>query len=158
MNIGEATRLSGVPAKLIRYYESTSLIAPAERNSSGYRVYTMRDVHTLCFIKRARNLGFSVGQIHQLLALWHDESRKSAEVKRLALSHIAELEAKIEDLHSIVETLRSLAESCMGDSRPDCPILDEIAQVAGDQKPAAPAKRRERLKAPAKHLEKTVAV
>ena len=135
MNIGEVARESGVPAKLIRYYESIRLVPAPARTASGYRVYTAEDVHTLRFVKQARSLGFSIEQIEQLLALWHDRSRKSAEVKALALEHVAELERKIIDLRAMAATLRSLAASCRGDNRPNCPILNTIAR--GPAKPPA---------------------
>lgn len=130
MNIGEAASASGVSAKMIRYYEKTGLIQPAERTESGYRVYTEADVHTLRFIRRARNLGFMVEGIAELLALWQDRSRHSADVKRLALEHVAELEGKIRELEGMADTLRRLASCCSGDDRPDCPILSDFE--AGD--------------------------
>ena len=130
MNIGQAAKASGVSAKMIRYYESISLIDPPVRTESGYRVYNDHDVHTLRFIKRARALGFSMEETTELLALWRDKSRASAGVKALALTHIRDLEVKVRELQAMVRTLRHLAESCHGDDRPECPILDDLAETA----------------------------
>ena len=127
MNIGEASTASGVSAKMIRYYESTGLIRAPLRTGSNYRVYGADDVHVLRFIKRARTLGFSVEETATLLALWHDKSRASAEVKHIATEHIDALETKIAELQSMVKTLSHLAHCCGGDNRPDCPILDDLA-------------------------------
>lgn len=132
MNIGEAASLTGVSAKMIRYYEEIGLIAPAERSPSGYRHYGMTDVRVLHFIRRARDLGFSVEKIGELLSLWRDRSRQSADVKRLATEQIEGLEQRIEQLQSMVQTLTVLAEACCGDHRPDCPILEELGGD-GDQ-------------------------
>ena len=138
MNIGEAARQSGISAKMIRYYESVGLITPAERTDLGYRIYTERDVHILRFIRRSRDLGFSVKEISQLLTLWHDRNRASADVKVLALSHIAELKSKIARLETMVQTLQHLAYHCHGDQRPDCPILENLAGNEGpDLEPVA---------------------
>lgn len=126
MNIGAAAKASGVSAKMIRYYEEIGLIDPAARTDAGYRVYTEKEIHTLRFIRRARDLGFSVDEIADLLALWRDRSRRSADVKRLALDHIAALERKIAELEAMAATLRHLASCCAGDDRPDCPILEDI--------------------------------
>jgi MerR family gold-responsive transcriptional activator of gol and ges genes len=131
MIIGEAARASGVSAKMIRYYEQTGLIPPAERTSSGYRDYTRRDVHMLRFVRRARDLGFSVAEIDELLQLWRDRSRQSADVKRIALAHVAELERKIAELEQMAATLSHLAECCSGDHRPDCPILESLEDASG---------------------------
>ena len=126
MNIGEASKSSGISAKMIRYYESIGLISPAGRTDSGYRVYSDHDLHTLHFVRRARDLGFSVEQMHELLALWKDRSRASADVKRIALEHVQELERKAEALRDMAATLKHLAEHCQGNERPDCPILEGL--------------------------------
>ena len=128
MNIGEAARDSGVSAKMIRYYESVGLLPRAHRTGAGYRVYRDADVHTLRFIRRARDLGFSMEQISQLLALWRDHDRASADVKQLAQTHIVELETRAAQLMAMSRTLRHLAEHCHGDQRPECPILDDLAK------------------------------
>lgn len=130
MNIGTAARASGVSAKMIRYYEEIGLLRPADRTASGYRVYGPRELHTLRFIRRSRGLGFSVPQIATLLALWQDKERSSAEVKAIATDHVAGLDAKIAELVSIRDTLKHLAGCCHGDERPDCPILDDLAEHA----------------------------
>jgi MerR family copper efflux transcriptional regulator len=129
MNIGTTAQRSGVPAKTIRYYESIGLIPSAGRTASGYRVYTDHDVETLRFIARARSLGFAVRDVGNLLALWQDRQRASADVKALAESHIADIDAKIAELQSIRATLADLVERCHGDDRPDCPILDSLSPV-----------------------------
>lgn len=126
MNIGQAAEASGVSAKMIRYYEQIGLIEPPARSQSGYRVYAEQNVHTLRFVRRARSLGFSVEETGALLALWRDRSRASADVKALALKHVAELEEKAAALQAMATTLRHLASHCHGDRRPDCPILNEI--------------------------------
>jgi MerR family transcriptional regulator, copper efflux regulator len=125
MNIGEAAVASGVNAKMIRHYESIGLIAPAERSESGYRLYSQSDLHVLSFIKRARKLGFSIKDIQRLLALWL-EQRPSADVKRLALAHVADLDTRIAELQGMRNTLRNLANKCNGDARPACPILEDL--------------------------------
>ncbi|WP_404402831.1 Cu(I)-responsive transcriptional regulator [Pelagibacterium halotolerans] len=127
MNIGQAARSSGVSAKMIRYYESIGLITAADRTESNYRVYGADDVHTLRFIKRARTLGFSMEETATLLGLWQDKSRASADVKRIANAHIAELEQKIAELQAMTGTLKHLVHCCSGDSRPNCPILEDLA-------------------------------
>ncbi|MDR5854771.1 Cu(I)-responsive transcriptional regulator [Caballeronia sp. LZ062] len=128
MNIGEAARASGVTAKMIRYYESVGLLSPVGRTSSGYRVYGEQEVHALRFVRQARRLGFLVEDIRKLLALWHDRTRASAEVKAIALEHVAELDRRIAELTDMRDTLSHLAKHCHGDERPDCPILDKLAQ------------------------------
>ena len=128
MNIGEAAKASGVSAKMIRYYESVGLIPAAGRTTSGYRLYTMTDVQVLRFIRRARDLGFPVEKIEELLALWQDRSRQSADVKRIALEQIAGLETRIREMQAMMDTLRHLADACCGDHRPDCPILADLLE------------------------------
>lgn len=123
MTIGDAAKASGVSAKMIRYYEDTRLIPPAKRTRTGYRLYSQRDVHVLRFIRRARDLGFSVKGISELLSLWSDRTRRSADVKRVALAHVADLRKKIAELDEMAGTLEHLARDCHGDERPDCPIL-----------------------------------
>lgn len=128
MNIGKAASESGVSAKLIRYYESIDLIPAVSRTESGYRVYSDSDVQTLRFVRRARDLGFSVEKIRELLALWRDRSRASADVKRIALQHVEELDRKVRELTEMARALQHLAETCHGDHRPECPILDTLAE------------------------------
>ena len=131
MNIGQAASATGISAKMIRYYESIGLIGPATRTESGYRVYSEHDLHTLRFVRRARDLGFSVEQMHELLALWRDRGRARADVKRIALSHVEGLERKAAELQQMADSLRHLARHCHGDSRPDCPIIEELGGGAG---------------------------
>ncbi|NVP55322.1 Cu(I)-responsive transcriptional regulator [Mycoplana rhizolycopersici] len=132
MNIGEAASASGVTAKMIRHYESIGLIAEAGRTGSGYRTYGPKDLATLSFIRRARDLGFSIAQIRDLLALWQDRDRASADVKRIAAGHIEELTAKMRQLQEMVMTLQHLSAHCQGNDRPDCPILERLASGTGD--------------------------
>lgn len=127
MNIGTVARRTGVPARTIRYYESIGLMPPASRSENGYRAYTSRDMEALRFIQRARNLGFSIRDVADLLALWRDTSRASADVKSVAMRHIEEVERRIAELESIRRTLLDLTHRCHGDDRPDCPILDDLA-------------------------------
>ncbi len=127
MNIGQASKATGVSSKMIRYYESVGLIRPADRTDSNYRDFGERDINELRFIRRARNLGFSVEEIGQLLALWRDHGRPSREVKTVAEKHVANLDAKIAEMQSMADTLRLLARSCAGDDRPDCPILSDLS-------------------------------
>jgi MerR family transcriptional regulator, copper efflux regulator len=128
MNIGEAARASGVTAKMIRYYESVGLLPPADRTTSGYRMYGTHEVHALRFVRQARRLGFLVDDIRKLLALWQDRKRASAEVKAIALEHVAELDRRIAELTDMRDTLAHLAVNCHGDERPDCPILEGLAE------------------------------
>lgn len=128
MNIGEAAKASGVSAKMIRYYESIGLIPAAGRTTSGYRVYSATEVQMLRFLRRSRDLGFPVGKIEELLALWRDRSRHSADVRRLALEQIDGLERKIQEMQAMMSTLRHLVDACCGDHRPDCPILEDLGE------------------------------
>ncbi|MEN3142895.1 Cu(I)-responsive transcriptional regulator [Ochrobactrum sp. WV_118_8] len=133
MNIGQAAKASGVSAKMIRYYEQTGLIPPADRKESGYRDYSDTDVHMLRFIRRARDLGFSIAEIGDLVGLWRDETRQSAEVKRLAQGHISALDKKIKDLQDMAHTLTMLVNACKGDHRPHCPILERLETDQADE-------------------------
>lgn len=126
-NIGSASAATGVSAKMIRHYESIGLIPKANRTFAGYRLYSIADLHRLRFIKRARNLGFSMKQIEALLALWNNHDRASAEVKKLALEHAAQLGEKIEEMQAMQRSLVDLSRHCRGNDRPDCPILDDLA-------------------------------
>lgn len=128
MNIGQAAAASGVSAKMIRHYEESGVIRAPRRTTSNYRSYSENDLHVLRFVKRARALGFSMADIKTLLSLWQDKSRSSSAVKRVARSHIDELERKIDELQSMVRTLDHLARHCHGDHRPECPIIEELAK------------------------------
>jgi MerR family transcriptional regulator, copper efflux regulator len=128
-NIGEAARQSGVSAKRIRHYEAIGLLPKVARTFANYRVYGPNDVHVLRFIRRARALGFPMGDIKELLSLWQSRSRSSAAVKKIAGRHIEELKGKIEELESMVNTLQHLAKNCHGDHRPECPILDDLSRA-----------------------------
>lgn len=128
MNIGQAAKFSGVSAKSIRYYEQIGLVPKVSRSDAGYRNYGTQDVQNLRFIRRARDLGFSVRQISELLVLWGDPDRGCIDVKAMALSHVAGLKAKIADLQAMAQTLEQLAEQCHGNDRPDCPIIAGLAQ------------------------------
>ena len=127
MNIGEAAKRSGISAKMIRYYEGIGLFPPPTRSEAGYRHYSEADIRTLQFVKRARGLGFSVGQVGELLALWWDRDRASADVKRVALAHVEALEAKARELLEMSAALQRLASHCHGDDRPECPIIAGLA-------------------------------
>ena len=127
MNIGQAAIASGVSAKMIRYYESIALIPAGKRSEAGYRIYGDNDLHTLRFVKRGRALGFSLDQIRDLLSLWQNKGRASADVKTIALGHVAELNQRIAELTEMRDTLQTLAGCCHGDHRPDCPILQSLA-------------------------------
>ena len=131
MNIGEAAAASGVTAKMIRHYEAIGLIRQAGRTGSGYRTYGPKDLATLSFIRRSRDLGFSIAQIRDLLMLWQDRGRASSDVKRIAAEHIEELTAKMRQLQEMVMTLQHLSAHCQGNDRPDCPILERLA--TGDE-------------------------
>ena len=127
MNIGQAARASGITAKMIRHYESVGLLPPAMRSDTGYRQYGEREVHVLRFIRRARDLGFSIKDISGLLSLWHVRQRPSRQVKALAQAHMQQLQRKIDELQSMRQTLEKLVQCCQGDERPDCPILQDLA-------------------------------
>lgn len=134
MNIGEAAKASGVSAKMIRHYEGVQLLPPAARTDSGYRQYNERDIATLRFIRQSRDLGFSIDQIRELLALWQDRRRPSRQVKALAQAHIQELDQKLAELQAMKGALQHLVGCCAGDERPDCPIIDGLA----DEQPVLP--------------------
>ena len=131
MNIGQAADASGVNAKMIQYYESIGLITQSRRTDSNYRTYAENDLHTLRFIKRARKLGFSLEQIRELLSLWVNSSRASADVKAIAEAHVADLQKRIVELTEMRDTLSQLAHACTGDHRPDCPILVGLGAESG---------------------------
>jgi MerR family copper efflux transcriptional regulator len=126
MNIGQAARTSGLSAKMIRYYESINLLPAAHRTDAGYRLYRQDDLHTLAFIKRSRDLGFSLEEVGKLLTLWQDRGRASADVKALAHEHITGLNQKIAEMTALRDTLQELVEHCQGNDRPDCPILRDL--------------------------------
>lgn len=126
MKIGEASSASAVSQRMIRHYEKIGLMPRAARRDSGYRDYDERDVHTLRFIGRARDLGFGIDEIRRLLALWQDRGRSSADVKALALARAAELRRKTRELDAMRRSLERLAAGCHGDERPDCPILEDL--------------------------------
>jgi MerR family gold-responsive transcriptional activator of gol and ges genes len=128
MNIGEASAISGVSAKLIRHYESLGIVPKAVRSDAGYRIYKESDVHILSFVKKARSLGFSMKEIKKLVSLWRNKSRASSDVKNLAQTHIKQLESKIHELQMMTNTLKHLSNSCQGDHRPDCPILEGLSK------------------------------
>jgi Cu(I)-responsive transcriptional regulator len=142
MNIGDTAKASGVSAKMIRYYESIGLIPAVGRTASGYRVYSATDVQMLRFIRRSRDLGFPVEKIEELLALWRDRSRHSADVKQLALEQIDGLQRKITEMQAMVATLQHLADACCGDDRPDCPILADLGNTEPQVSPAKARQRR----------------
>ena len=127
MRIGEAARLSGVSAKLIRYYEEAGLLSPAGRDANGYRIFDQRNVHELRFIKRSRSLGFPIKQIDELLRLWRDKQRPSRKVRALAELHRQSVMDRMKAHRSIVKVLSRLIDACRGDDRPDCPILDQLS-------------------------------
>lgn len=129
MNIGQAARESGISSKMIRHYEAIGLIAQPARSAGGYRTYSEKDLHILRFIKSARSLGFSLEQVKQLLSLWLDKERMSADVKVLALQHVSTLTRKIDELTAMRELLKNITEVCHGDDRPDCPIIEKISGV-----------------------------
>lgn len=128
MNISDASKKSQVNSKMIRRYEELGIIPKAKRNASGYRQYSESDIHNLKFVKRSRELGFSMKDIKELLGLWRNKKRASSQVKMIAMKHINELEMKLLEIQSMLKTLKNLANNCHGDDRPDCPILDELYQ------------------------------
>ena len=130
MNIGQAATASGITAKMIRYYESIALVPPGRRSDAGYRIYSEDDLHVLRFVKRARSLGFSLEQIRELLSLWQNKARASADVKAIALGHVADLNQRIAELTEMRDTLQTLAGCCQGNDRPDCPILQRLGDPA----------------------------
>ena len=140
MNIGQASKVSGVTTKMIRYYDEIGLVQPASRTDSNYREYDGRQINDLRFIKRARSLGFSMEEITHLLSLWRDRGRPSREVKAIADQHLADLDARIAEMQGMAETLRHLSHCCAGDERPDCPILTDL--TGGREPGPAPQKRR----------------
>ena len=127
MNIGQASKASGVTTKMIRYYDEIGLVRPSARTDSNYREYDEREINELRFIRRARSLGFSMPEITQLLSLWRDRGRPSREVKAMAQKHLVDLDARILEMREMADTLRHLANCCAGDERPDCPILSDLA-------------------------------
>ncbi len=131
MNIGEAARLSGVSAKMVRHYESLGLLPRVSRSDSGYRQYSQAEVHSLRFIKRSRDLGFSMAEITELVGLWHNRRRASANVRKIAQRHVDDLAGRIAAMQAMQRTLEGLIHCCQGDERPDCPILDDLAGQAG---------------------------
>lgn len=130
MNIGQASQKSGLPPKTIRYYEEIDLVHPARREN-GYRDYSDSDIHRLRFVQRSRSLGFSIDECKTLLSLYSDSDRASADVKALASHKIGEIDRKLEELHSLRDTLATLVKSCHGDARPECPIIDDLAGGRG---------------------------
>jgi Cu(I)-responsive transcriptional regulator len=128
MNIGQASRASGVSAKMIRYYDETGLVRPSSRTDANYREYGDRELNELRFIKRARTLGFAMEEITHLLSLWRDRQRPSREVKAIADRHVADLDARIAEMQAMADTLRHLSHCCAGDDRPECPILADLTQ------------------------------
>ena len=128
-NIGEAARQSEVSAKMVRHYESLGLLPSVGRTDSGYRQYTDKEVHTLRFIKRSRDLGFSMAEIAELLKLWQNRRRSSSDVRKIALKHVADLNEKMSEMEAMKRALNTLIHCCQGNHRPDCPILDQLGQV-----------------------------
>ena len=131
MNIGEVAKLSGISAKTIRYYESVGLLPKPLRAANGYRYYRENDLQTLRFIHRSRNLGFTIKDIRDLLGLWQDTGRASADVREVAKRHVSEIERRLEEMESVRQTLMQLIHKCHGDDRPDCPILQDLAGEEG---------------------------
>ncbi len=142
MNIGQAAEASGVSAKMLRYYESIGLVPKAGRTEAGYRTYGEAEVNTLRFIRRARDLGLPIERIGLLVGLWRDRDRSSADVKRIATEHVAELRVKIAELAAMCGALQELADACHGDHRPECPILRDLEGGPGAAAPISPADRK----------------
>jgi MerR family transcriptional regulator, copper efflux regulator len=143
LTIGEAARSAGISARMVRHYESLGLLSAVARTDSGYRQYTEADVHALHFIRRSRDLGFSMEEIAGLLALWHDRTRASSQVKRIAQAHIDDLSERIAAMQAMQRSLQTLVSCCKGNDRPDCPILDDLA--AGQAEQNAPKASRKKL-------------
>lgn len=139
--IGQAASQAGVSAKMVRHYEALGLLPAVARTEAGYRLYAERDVHVLRFIRRARDLGFGMAEIAQLLALWHDRQRASADVRRIAQQHVADLDRRLAELQAMRDTLQHLVAGCRGNDRPDCPILDRLERPS-----CGPARRKALLK------------
>ncbi len=137
LSIGQAAAASGVSAKMIRHYEAVGLFPQPERTDAGYRQYSEPEVHTLRFIRQSRDLGFSIPQIAELVGLWHNRRRPSRQVKALAQSHLQELELKLQELTAMKATLQHLVQCCRGDERPDCPILESLADAPVPPRPVA---------------------
>jgi MerR family copper efflux transcriptional regulator len=148
MNIGEAAKASGVSAKMIRHYEQVGLFPEPRRTDAGYRQYSGSDVHTLRFIRHARDLGFSIPQIAALVGLWQDRRRPSRQVKALAQAHIEELEQKLQELQAMKATLEHLVHGCHGDDRPECPILESLAGAKAAETPAPSSAQQPRRRSP----------
>jgi len=143
MNIGTAAERSGLPAKTIRYYEEIGLLKP-DRTDNGYRDYSVADIHKLRFLQRSRSLGFSVEECRQLLSLYNDQERESADVKAIAQAKLAEIDRKLLELAGLRDMLRHLVANCHGDDRPDCPIIDGLSGEAAFASPGACHERKER--------------
>ena len=139
--ISVAARRAGISARMVRHYESLGLIKGVARTDSGYRQYTEADVHALHFIRRSRDLGFSMEEIAELLALWHDRSRASSQVKRIAQAHIEDLSERIASMQAMQRTLQTLVSCCQGNDRPDCPILDDLAAAQGQPGRSTPQRK-----------------
>lgn len=144
MNIGQASKASGVSAKMIRYYDESGLVRPSNRTDANYREYGEREVNELRFIRRARSLGFSMEEISQLLSLWRDRERPSRDVKAIADRHVADLDARVAEMQAMADTLRHLSRCCAGDDRPDCPILADLTYGALPTDPKSLARRPKR--------------
>ena len=142
MNIGQASKASGVTTKMIRYYDEIGLVRPSARTDSNYREYDEREINELRFIRRARSLGFSMPEITQLLSLWRDRERPSREVKAIAEKHVNELDARIAEMQTMADTLRHLSHCCAGDDRPNCPILADLTAGSLPSEPKPSPSRR----------------